>query len=193
MAAKSLPQRGPRIRHGHAKARSISRTYRIWQNMLTRCSNPNSEAHARYGRLGVCDRWRSFDNFLADMGSAPPRLSLDRIDNSRGYSPDNCRWADEKTQQRNRSDNVMIEFQGRTQCVSAWAEELGIGQGAIHYRLRSGWSPERALGTPVRRFGAESCVHGHPFTPENTYFPKKGGRICRRCHADRQRARAAKH
>lgn len=83
--------------------RSKTREYRIWSAMRDRCSNPSRRSFKHYGGRGirVCDRWQSFDNFLADMGPSNG-LTLDRVDNSRGYSPDNCRWADMKTQARNK-------------------------------------------------------------------------------------------
>ena len=79
-------------------------TYRSWRAMLTRCTNPYSVSYAQYGGRGVavCDRWLKFPTFLADMGIRPPGTSLDRIDNSRGYEPANCRWASRSEQNRNR-------------------------------------------------------------------------------------------
>ena len=78
--------------------------YGAWAAMINRCTNPNNTSYARYGALGitVCDRWRQdFYNFLADMGERPKGMTLDRIDGTKGYSPDNCRWADSKTQRAN--------------------------------------------------------------------------------------------
>jgi len=83
---------------------SKSRTYKSWQGMWQRCTNPKHHKFAAYGRFGitVCDRWKSFENFLADMGERPAGMTLDRIDGSGHYEPDNCRWADIYTQNRNR-------------------------------------------------------------------------------------------
>lgn len=77
--------------------------YSAWSGMVNRCTNPNNSAYGRYGGRGVtvCDRWREFDNFLADMGERPEGMTLDRINPRGPYAPENCRWADMKTQRRN--------------------------------------------------------------------------------------------
>lgn len=97
--------RAASVTHGHTSG-GWSTTFRAWSEMKTRCYNPNRKKDFRnYGARGitVCDRWRdSFENFLADMGEKPPGLTLERIDNERGYSPDNCKWATYSEQNRNR-------------------------------------------------------------------------------------------
>lgn len=89
--------------HGHTVG-GFSPTYYSWASMLTRCTNPNSSGWKNYGARGitVCDRWRSFDNFLADMGDRPVGLTLDRKDNDGNYEPANCRWATPVEQARNK-------------------------------------------------------------------------------------------
>lgn len=91
-------------KHGHAKRGRRSRTYRSWYNMLQRCLNQSNPRHADYGARGitVCERWRKFENFLADMGEAPSGLTLERLDNRKGYAPGNCCWATYEDQARNR-------------------------------------------------------------------------------------------
>jgi hypothetical protein len=80
--------------------------YRAWAGMMQRCYNPKNRRYSSYGGRGiaVCVRWKSFENFISDMGLKPSAdLSIDRIDNDKGYSPDNCRWATRSQQQNNKS------------------------------------------------------------------------------------------
>lgn len=134
--------------------KKVPRIYVIWAGMLDRCRNANSHLWHLYGGRGikVCERWdKSFTHFLVDMGEPPsPNHSIDRIDCNKGYNKENCRWATAKEQQRNRRNNRLITYQGRTQCLSAWAEEYGIPDGRLDKRLRLGWTLEQALTLPPR-------------------------------------------
>lgn len=129
-----------------------TRIYRIWSGMLNRCRNPNSKDYTHYRKRGihVCRAWYRFESFYADMGEPPTGShELERLDNSRGYEPGNCVWATATQQARNRRSNVLITWSGKTQCVSAWEQELGFSSGRLSRRLRSGWSLKRAIETPV--------------------------------------------
>ena len=123
--------------------------YRRWQAMKARCGNPNNKHFANYGGRGiaVCERWAtSFENFAADMGPTfDPSLELDRVDVNAGYCPDNCRWADRVTQQRNRRDSHLLTHNGRTLTVVEWAGELGVKPNTLYTRLRRDWPIERVL------------------------------------------------
>ena len=128
-------------------------TYHIWDSMIQRCVNPARKDYWRYGGSGitVCEKWRKFEQFLADMGERPEGKTLDRKDNEKGYSKDNCRWATSFEQSRNRTDNRLLAYQGETKCLADWAEQVGLKQITLSSRLRYGWSVERAIQTPVRR------------------------------------------
>ena len=86
-----------------ARDRKIIKVYMAWKNMLQRCNNPKSKYYKNYGGRGikVCNRWLKLENFLVDMGKSPEGLILDRINNNGNYEPDNCRWTDRKTSNRN--------------------------------------------------------------------------------------------
>lgn len=135
--------------HGGAGAR----WYSIWCGMMGRCHNPNSARFHRYGGRGitVCDRWYDPSAFYEDMGDPPAQMSLERIDNDVGYSPENCRWAGVKEQNNNRKDTRRITFNGETMSATAWGERLGITKATMYWRLRA-WPLERALTEPARRW-----------------------------------------
>ena len=142
-------------KHGHNSTTKKTTTYRSWQNMRTRCLNPNSPAYKDYGGRGITigQRWEKFENFLEDMGEAPTGLQLDRINNNKGYYKENCRWATSKQNNRNRRSNHLITHNGQTQCLTAWAEEFNINRSTLWDRLRQGWSTEKALTIPVGKKG----------------------------------------
>ena len=128
------------------------REYRVWAAMKQRCLNKNAPAYENYGGRGisVCKQWiASFEVFLEDMGKCPDNRSLDRKNNDGNYEPSNCRWAASKEQHRNKRNNRQLTYEGRTQTVADWAEELGMTWAALYYRLRRGWSVERALSEPL--------------------------------------------
>lgn len=126
---------------------SGSRVYCIWRGMRGRCENPRDKRWSDYGGRGitVCERWRSFSNFYADMGVPPDDFSIERIDNDRGYEPANCRWASRKEQQRNRRGNVVIELNGVALTLVEWSERLNIPYGRLQARAYRGWPSERIL------------------------------------------------
>jgi len=133
-----------------------SRLCKEWYRMLERTRNTKwAEAH-RYALRGitVCDEWKnSFDAFRdwALANGYDDSLSLDRIDNDKGYSPDNCRWANRVVQCRNKGNNVIIEYNGEKKTLAEWAEIFGIKYGTLHSRIyRDKMSPKEALEKPLR-------------------------------------------
>lgn len=133
----------------------LSPEYGIRQRMKARCLRETSPDFKRYGGRGitVCDRWLSFVNFMDDMGRRPSRLySLDREDNDKGYSPDNCRWATKVQQDNNRRSNREIEFDGRTMTYREWERQLGLPKNRLWDRINTqGWSVHRAMTTPLKK------------------------------------------
>jgi len=123
-------------------------TYGSWSTMRNRCSEKNLEKRKWYLDKGitVCERWQnSFEAFLEDMGVRPDNTSIDRIDNSDGYSPENCRWATPTEQSRNRCSNYLIEHNGETLCLTEWAERTGLKRETIKARIDDGLDVETAL------------------------------------------------
>lgn len=133
---------GP-VTHGHSANGRRTSEYVAWQAMHQRCSdvkNPN------YGGRGiqVCKRWsgeRGFERFLSDMGPKPsPKraYSLERINNSKGYSPSNTRWATKLDQNNNRRNNLLVAYKGSSRTLMEWSKLLGISYRALHSRYHKG-------------------------------------------------------
>ena len=129
----------------------LKRTHSAWHNARQRCQNPRCSDYPNYGGRGIrmCERWQKFENFLEDMGVAPPGLSIDRIKNDGDYEPTNCRWSTAKEQGSNRRTTVFVEYGFAVLTVSEWAELYGMKANVLHGRLKHGWSIAEALNTPV--------------------------------------------
>lgn len=122
--------------------------YKIWSGMRQRCSNPRATNYARYGGVGirVCERWDKFENFAADMGDRPSAgHTLDRINGTKNYTPENTRWADILRQQKNIKSNVYYEHQGERLHLSEWARRAGMPSVTLSHRLLAGIDFERAI------------------------------------------------
>jgi hypothetical protein len=132
-------------KRGEAKS-----TYNIWSCMKHRCLMPTHASYAYYGGRGITidKRWLSFNNFLEDMGPRPSKLTLERKDNNKGYSKDNCIWASNHTQARNKRNNVNITYNGLTMCLKDWAVIFNTSSTTIQNRLHKGLSFREALGLP---------------------------------------------
>lgn len=158
---------GSRLRSGHtrscgclSKSRnglSTSPTYRTWSAMIQRCYDSGVAHYQRYGARGieVCDEWRnSFESFLSDMGERPEGLTLDRIDSSKGYTPQNCRWATPKEQSRGNSH--LISAFGKEMSLIDWQHETGIRWTTLRKRIIDlKWDPEKALTKEVNKYATK--------------------------------------
>jgi len=113
-------------------------THSTWISMKGRCENQSNKDYPRYGGRGIkfCKRWRSFNEFHADMGNKPEGLTLDRIDNDGGYSKENCRWATVAQQNRNKSTTVSVSIGADTYCLAEWKRKLGIKSSAFSKEVK---------------------------------------------------------
>lgn len=140
-----------RAKHGFGG----TRIYKIWQLMISRCEDEHNRSYKNYGARGitVCDEWHDVATFAewAYGNGYADELTIERVDNSCGYSPDNCVWADRIVQNNHTSRNHLITYDGRTQTLAQWSRELDIPYSTLKTRLnRGGWSVERALTTSVK-------------------------------------------
>ena len=154
IAAKRLRERS--YKHGHAMRDKLSPTFISWCAMIDRCNLPSSSAYRRYGAVGirVCDRWQGddgFSNFVTDMGERPEGHTIDRIDGTKNYYPDNCRWANRYEQANNQKSNVKVEVDGVEMNVSQAMRHFGVytKSGVYYGRLKRGWSVEATFKTPT--------------------------------------------
>ncbi len=111
--------------------KSGSKAYQLWGAMIQRAKGNRSKSYVDLG-VTVCDRWLSFENFLQDMGDPPLGYSLERVDNFKGYSPDNCKWIPKTEQWRNRRNTKLVEFRGRMMSFREIEDEMGWSHGTIY-------------------------------------------------------------
>lgn len=147
--------KGSGVIHGHGANgltadRPRSRTYSIYRNMLRRCTQSSAISYRNYGARGitVCVQWQGqngFVKFLADMGTCPSHKVLERIDNAKGYSPENCKWATQSENCYNKRNNRLLTVKKRTQPLGMWAREVGLDPRTISKRINRGWDIERAV------------------------------------------------
>lgn len=146
--------------HGQSTREGRSITYVSWGCMMNRCravKGRNKEHYVDRG-ITVCERWHSYENFLADMGERPSlEYSIDRIDVNGNCCPENCRWATELQQLNNRTDSVKLTFYGKTMTVTEWSRISQVSSGAIRSRLKRGWPEKQAVWSPP---GTKLKEHG---------------------------------
>lgn len=154
--------------------------FRTWAQMMARCYEQKNNNYPRYGGRGitVCDRWKDATTFIQDNeGKKKPGLTLDRIDNNKGYSPENCRWATSKVQTNNRSSSVLVTFEGRTLSLTDWGREFGVDYITVrrrieHFGIEKGFA---TLAPPC----CPNCGVPQPVAPKIKYKKamKRGARL----------------
>lgn len=134
-------------KHGMSPSKKTTGTYSSWHSMIQRCCKKKCKAYKDYGGRGikVCKKWEKFTGFFKDMGAKPNGLSLDRIDNQKGYTKSNCRWTTKQQQARNTRRNV--KYKGEL-AVDA-SKRLGGGRGMVSTRIKNGWTKQKAFTEPV--------------------------------------------
>lgn len=190
--------------------------YPTWRSMIARCGNPHVHNFRNYGGRGisVCERWRKFANFAADMGDKPSDdYTLDRINSDGNYEPSNCHWATRLHQARNQRRTVTVTIDGVVYTAAGLAEGRTIHASTVKARIKKGVRTLEELTAPAHSLPRKAqaglpaktqehlhrirtrthCKRGHEFTPDNCYFaPSHGTRICRECLRISQRKSRAK-
>ena len=158
LSKELLVQRNKNNKYSAIHNKSKTRLYQIWLDMKQRCYNPKQNAYKWYGAKGVeiCKEWKdnfaAFENWALANGYSS-NLTIDRINNLGNYEPNNCRWVGMREQHRNTTKNIVIEYQGKKQCLKDWCVELGKTYPTIANRIQNGWQPKYALLVPknIRR------------------------------------------
>lgn len=139
--------------------------YHSWWSMMQRCNNPKHHNYHRYGGRGinVCDEWKDLATFVAWAHATYPdsgeKFTVDRIDNDKGYSPNNCRWATSKVQANNRKKTAQATINGETRSISEWCEIYHMPHQVVLSRIRCmKWEALKALSTPVKRFNERGAL-----------------------------------
>lgn len=126
--------------------------YHIWNSMMRRCLQPHHHAYKDYGGRGITVdlEWHDPNQFIADMGNTyRGGLTLDRIDNDKGYCKDNCRWSDRVIQANNKRGNKKITICGETKNLAEWLRQYGIKKPTYQKRRRKGWGVIESIITPI--------------------------------------------
>lgn len=128
-----------RVKHGGYMDGKEQPSHYVWRSMMDRCTKPNNQAYKYYGGRGitVCERWKQYENFLADMGVPGKGMSLDRIDNNKGYEPNNCRWTTKSEQQKNKSTTRVYSNGTFVGTLTECARLLGISKELAWWRWRT--------------------------------------------------------
>lgn len=146
-----------KLTHGKTANKQISKSYSRWTQIKQRCNNPKDVDYPYYGAKGI-RLWEGWENNPTDFCRYVEALegyditgsTIDRVDYTKNYEPGNLRWVSLADQQRNKRNNIWISAFGETQLLTDWARETGLSRDTIKYRIKKGWSAEKAIGTPSR-------------------------------------------
>lgn len=131
--------------------------HRVWDGIKERCNNKNCSTYKYYGERGIniCEEWMEYLNFAkwAFKNGYRDGLTIDRIDNDKGYSPDNCRWVTKKIQANNTRRNKYLIYNGERRTLAEWAEKFNLSYHVLQTRLSDGWDIEEALTIPKLKNG----------------------------------------
>jgi hypothetical protein len=165
----------------------VGRLYKVWVNMMQRCSNPKNKQYKDYGGRGifVVSAWQDFHTFCtwALANGSEKGKHLDRENNDGHYGPDNCRFVTPFVNANNKRNNHLIVAFGESKTLADWARDSRcvVIDSTIRRRLQAGWTPEEALTLKSAKDRVRPCPSGHLLTPENTYRRKNGDRLCAVC------------
>lgn len=132
--------------HGQARRSGRTREYETWLSMHYRVKTARW-----YVDINVCERWNKFENFFADMGERPEGHTIERIDGTKDYCPENCVWATPKAQANNTSSNIKVTVNGVTKTVAEWCDITGLNPYTVYTRIHTGMPPEEAVIKPLMR------------------------------------------
>lgn len=161
-----------------------TKTYRSWRHAKERCRNKNDKRYTDYGGRGItfCNEWDKFEDFYSDMGKSPKGMSIERINNDKGYCKENCIWADRTEQGSNKRNNVLIELDGKTLTASQWSRETGILLWTIFARVKRGLTSREVLDPNLGKvfFGdeyrtIESLIEDHGVSKTTFYRRRRKG------------------
>lgn len=186
--------------------------YTTWLSMRRRCNNEKDAYYYNYGGRGitVCEKWQNnFKAFVEDMGERPQGFSLERLDNNKGYSPENCKWASRQEQQRNQRRSIKVVIEGKEYLAIDLSAKHNVKVDTIVRRAALGYSFNAVIansnetyvdGFPIGKAAiAEAkrakthCKRGHEYTEQSMRIDASGARQCKICHALRARERYAKN
>lgn len=159
-----------RVKHGatvDARQGGTDPVYKLWVGIKDRCLNPDNKAYHRYGGRGItmAREWvNDFAAFQAAVGPRPKGATLDRIDNSKGYEPNNVRWTTHKVQANNRETNVVLTYNNMTMTLAQWADYLGWKYGLLASRWKKGLRGDDLFAPPVYVRGGTVTYKGETMT-----------------------------